>query len=160
MGLKTLIEWESVLQAGYTQPLAVFQKVIPCLKEEASVVRFSGITSKQYSEGYQNTNVVRMAWAAQVKNLMYQLSQKKVRVNLISPGFILTPFNLLKVKSRASELGLEVREYLKTTVDKLPLKRYGAPEEVADVVSFFLNKKSRHVNGVNLVVDGGESVAY
>lgn len=159
-GMKQAGEWEAVLKANFIQPLVAFQKVVPYLSMSASVVVFSGITSKQYSTGYENTNVVRMSWAGEVKNLMYQLSDKKIRVNAVSPGLILTPFNQKKMAARASEQKISVGAYLKQSTEKLPLQRYGQPDEVADVVAFLVSERARYLNGVNLLVDGGESVAY
>lgn len=159
-GMKSAEEWESVFELTYVQPLSALQKVSSYLQTDSSIVLFSGVTCRQYSAGYENTNVIRMAWAGEVKNLMYQLADRKIRVNVVSPGLILTPFNQRKISDKASERKLSVDAYLEEATAPLPLKRFGQPEEVADVVAFLISRKSRYVNGVNLIVDGGESLAY
>ena len=153
-------EWEKVFRLGFIKPLEALQKVLPYLANNSSVVLFSGETSKQYSTEYESTNIIRLAWVGETKNLMHQLSSKKIRVNTISPGFTLTPFNEGKVSSKAKNLKTSDEDFIKESTKHTPLKRYGEPEEIADVVSFLVSKKLRYINGINLVVDGGASLIY
>ncbi len=69
-----------------------------------------------------------------------------VRVNSIQPGYVDTPlFDDL--------LGDQREEVLAAAAERLPLKRIGRPEEIADAVLFLM--KNSYVTGINLVVDGG-----
>jgi meso-butanediol dehydrogenase / (S,S)-butanediol dehydrogenase / diacetyl reductase len=68
-----------------------------------------------------------------------------IRVNCISPGFILTagtPF--------AQDESLQA-----PILPKIPMKRFGQPEEVAKVALFFASDDSSYVTGVNVAIDGG-----
>ena len=69
-----------------------------------------------------------------------------VRVNSIQPGYVDTPlFDSL--------LGEQREDVLTAVAEKLPLKRIGRPEDIADAVLFLM--KNSYVTGINLVVDGG-----
>ena len=159
-GIPTQKEWNDVFSLTYSEPLEVLKRLEPFLNTNSSVVLISGITSEQYFPSYQNTNVVRLAWAGEIKNLMHQFSNKKIRVNAVSPGVILTEFNTAKINKRASDKGISFDEELKISTLNVPLKQYGQPLDVAKVVYFLLSDLSSHVNGVNLPIDGGESLAY
>lgn len=81
-------------------------------------------------------------------------------MNAVSPGVILTDLNKVKIQKRASDKGINFEEELKNATGAVPLRQYGLPIDVAKVVWFLLSDLSSHVNGVNLPIDGGESLAY
>ena len=69
-----------------------------------------------------------------------------IRVNVIRPGWVDTPF-LDEV------LGAQREEVLAAAAEKLPVKRIGRPDEIADAVLFLM--KNEYVTGIALTVDGG-----
>lgn len=84
---------------------------------------------------------------ALTRQLAGELASRSVRVNSVSPGFIATPLN---ASVRAS--GLEA-----ALAQRIPLGRWGSPEDVAAACLFLASDDSRYVTGTNLVVDGGLS---
>ena len=80
------------------------------------------------------------------------LKQRKIRVNVVSPGPIATPM----LSSAGMKLSEEQIEQFKTNiVNAVPLGRMGNPEEVAKAVSFLASNDSSYVTGIELFVDGG-----
>ena len=73
-----------------------------------------------------------------------------VHVNAIAPGFIGTE----------SELDGYDEEFLKAETEKILLKRYGQPEEVAHLVSFLLSKDADYINNAIIRIDGGQLGSY
>jgi NAD(P)-dependent dehydrogenase (short-subunit alcohol dehydrogenase family) len=72
-----------------------------------------------------------------------------VRVNVILPGFILTPMTSPYLESS------EFASYRQTMLERHSIGRFGKPEEVAAVAQFLLSDDSSFVNGAALPVDGG-----
>lgn len=67
-----------------------------------------------------------------------------INVNAVAPGWVDTGMNDDLSKS-----------YLKTEMEKILLKRFAEPEEIADVVLFLASDKARYIDGETIRVDGG-----
>ncbi len=83
------------------------------------------------------------------KSLAAAWGPSGIRVNAVAPGWIDTRLSSNAKKNEDRARGI---------MERLPLKRWGAAEEVADVIAFLLSKEARYVNGSVYNVDGGYSV--
>ncbi len=70
-----------------------------------------------------------------------------IRVNCVSPGFILTEL--------AREAGAD-EAYIAAYTEKIPLKRYGTPEDVANLYAFLASEEASFISGVSVIIDGGQ----
>ena len=86
---------------------------------------------------------------ASSKALAKELARYNIRVNTVSPGPVKTA---LWDQLHDGEKGLKVTEALMRII---PLRRLGMPEDVADVVAFFVSDDSRYITGQVLSIDGG-----
>jgi NAD(P)-dependent dehydrogenase (short-subunit alcohol dehydrogenase family) len=84
------------------------------------------------------------------RTLASELLARKIRVNAISPGVITTPiFGKLGVpKEVVEQIGRSLQE-------KIPVKRFGTPEEIAKAVAFLASTDASYITGIELAVDGG-----
>ncbi len=69
-----------------------------------------------------------------------------IRVNVIAPGMIDTPMAAIDQQDPKS---------LEASLNRVPLKRPGKPEEVANAVAFLASEESSYMTGSVVVVDGG-----
>jgi NAD(P)-dependent dehydrogenase (short-subunit alcohol dehydrogenase family) len=83
------------------------------------------------------------------RQLAFEGSEHGIRVNSISPGFI---------ESGATRGELEDGEFGRAMRDRTLLRRFGQPEDVANVALFLASDDSAYVTGIDLVVDGGMKV--
>ncbi len=84
--------------------------------------------------------------AGMTEALAADLGQYNIRVNLIAPGII----DSSTINSKKEE-----EKSFEETIDKLPLKRVGRPEEVSGAVIFLASEASSYITGAVINVDGG-----
>jgi NAD(P)-dependent dehydrogenase (short-subunit alcohol dehydrogenase family) len=106
----------------------------------ASVAGMRGAVSPAYT-------AAKGGVIALTRQLAGELAPQGIRVNSISPGFIATPLNAA-VRESGLEAALSAR---------IPLQRWGTPDDVAAACVFLAAPEAAYVTGANLVVDGGLS---
>jgi NAD(P)-dependent dehydrogenase (short-subunit alcohol dehydrogenase family) len=99
-------------------------------------------------------NIIYSATKAAVRSFARtwttDLKDRRIRVNVVSPGPIETPgLNNLLASSGAAE------ERLKMLSNNVPLGRLGMPDEIAKAVVFLASDDSSYITGTELFVDGG-----
>jgi NAD(P)-dependent dehydrogenase (short-subunit alcohol dehydrogenase family) len=103
------------------------------------------------SKGLGNNSVYSATKAALrsfARTFTIDLKERKIRVNVVSPGPIKRP----GLENLASASGDKLEALFANTV---PLGRIGRPEEIAKAVSFLASNAASYVTGAELFVDGG-----
>ena len=92
-------------------------------------------------------SVSKHALSGIVKNLAIELSERKIRVNSVSPGFIDT--NLTRKNLKKDEIK-KIEEYI-------PAGNIGSPIDIANLVFFLSSTFGSYINGQDIIADGGYS---
>lgn len=108
-----------------------------------SIVNVASIGALIVDPGTGYYNATKAALLAMTKQLAYELGPQ-VTVNAVAPGIVKTEF--------AREIWEAEEERLTT---KLPLRRLGTPEDIAEAVLFLVGPGARWITGHTLIVDGG-----
>jgi len=126
------------------------QKALPLLNDGASIIINSSVASESGVAGASIYSATKAAIRSFARTLTTELVTRGIRINVVSPGPIQTPiFNRNGLSQQEID---EVSRYL---VSKVPMNRFGKPEEVADAVLFLASPESSYITGVDINVDGG-----
>jgi 3-oxoacyl-[acyl-carrier protein] reductase len=101
------------------------------------------------------SNTIRAAVAAWAKTLSGEIGQYGITVNNILPGYTNTGRLKSVINSNAAARQVSAEMVSAEMKDRIPLKRFGEPSEVAAVAAFLATPAASFVNGVSLPVDGG-----
>jgi len=152
--LQSDIDWEESWNLNFKSALNSANVFLPLINTLGSFTFISSIAGKEYLGAPNSYSVAKSA----INTLMKSFSHKfgnKLRVNCIAPG------NVIFKKSRWEEILSESPESVnKMLEDKVPLKRFGIPEEIANVVVFVSSPKASFISGACINVDGGQTISY
>lgn len=109
-----------------------------------SIVNISSISGVYGNAGQCNYAAAKMGLIGFTKSLALEVASRNVRVNAVSPGFIKTDM------MDALPEGI-LNDYIK----RIPLKRLGTVDELANVVLFLASDMASFITGQNIIVDGG-----
>lgn len=114
-----------------------------------SIVFFSSVMGSLGETGKMLYSMTKGALQSGTRSLACELAPKRIRVNSVSPGVIITPIN-----ENLPHIADPERRML---LDNKHLLGLGGTEDVANACVYLLSDASRWVTGTNLVVDGGYS---
>jgi NAD(P)-dependent dehydrogenase (short-subunit alcohol dehydrogenase family) len=131
--------------------LFTVQAALPLLSEGASVVLTSSVTGVTGTPAFSVYGASKAAVRNLARSWILDLKDRKIRVNVVSPGPVRTPGLVdLAGDDKAAQQGL-----LDFLASQVPLGRVAEPEEIAKAVLFLASSDASFVNGAELFVDGG-----
>ena len=110
---------------------------------DCSIINVGSIVSELGNLGQANYAASKGGVLGLTRALAKEVASRNVRVNAVVPGFIETPM--------AQAVPDHVKERI---IPKIPLKRFGQPEEVANLISFLASPKSSYITGECIHVSG------
>ncbi|MBF4160810.1 SDR family NAD(P)-dependent oxidoreductase [Nocardioides acrostichi] len=110
-------------------------------------------TSALGNRGQANYSAAKLGVQGFVKTLAIELGPYGVNVNAVAPGFIATEMT----DATAHRLNLDVEEFRRLSAEANPVRRVGAPEDIASAAAFLCSDEASYISGQTLYVDGGLS---
>jgi|SaaInlStandDraft_4_1057021.scaffolds.fasta_scaffold159217_1 3-oxoacyl-[acyl-carrier protein] reductase len=114
----------------------------------------SGVV-KQINVGLGIFNTVCASVTAWAKTLSMEVAADGVTVNCVLPSKIDTASMKKMMEGMAKIRKKRVSDVKKTLLQKMPMHRFGRPEELANLIGFLASPASSYINGANIPVDGG-----
>lgn len=139
---------DDVMDSNFKAPVLLQQALLANKKinKGASIVFIASISTWSPSVGNAFYSASKGAIVSYANCLALELAPRKIRVNCISPAMVWTDLVLQE--------GVE-EDQLKEDESKYPLKRYGQPEDIANLAVYMLSEASTWMTGSNVKITGG-----
>jgi 3-oxoacyl-[acyl-carrier protein] reductase len=149
--------WQAAFELVLLSLIRAVRGVLPSMRERGGgrIVNIASSSIKQPIENLILSNTFRAGISGLAKSLAVELAPDGILVNTIGPGRISTARSQSMDAARAEALGVPVEEVREQSESRIPLGRYGTPEELARVAAFLASPANSYVTGQAILVDGG-----
>ncbi len=149
--------WDVFIRSLLSNTIRITNSLIPNMiqKKWGRVITVTSSGVIQPIDNLLVSNTLRPAITGFMKTLSNEVAKYGVTVNTIMPGRITTERTLEVNTQRAKELGISYDEAISISSQEIPMRRYGTPEEFANILCFLVSEKASYINGSNIRVDGG-----
>ena len=139
-------QWDAVIAVNLKSAFNFVHACVPVMmrRRGGSIINMASVVGVHGNAGQANYAASKAGMIALAKSVAQEMGPKGIRANAIAPGFIET--------AMTEALPDSVREEWKK---KIPLRRGGTPDDVADVAVFLGSNLSSYVSGQVIQVDGG-----
>jgi NAD(P)-dependent dehydrogenase (short-subunit alcohol dehydrogenase family) len=131
--------------------LFTVQKALPLMPPGSAIVLNASMVSVQGVPGFTVYAATKAAMRSFARTWSVDLKDRKIRVNVVSPGVVVTP-------GYKNELGMsdeQIGQFEAQAAATTPLGRAGTPDEIAKAVVFLASDDAGYITGIELFVDGG-----
>lgn len=139
-------EFAKVIEANLTSAFIACRESLKLMSKKrfGAVVNISSIVGESGNAGQVNYSASKGGMIAMTKSFALEGASRGIRFNAVTPGFIATDMT--------DKLSDEIKQ---NYIDKIPLRKFGDPKDVAEAVAFLLSDSSSYITGETLRVNGG-----
>lgn len=139
-------QWDDVINVNLKSAFNFIHAVVPVMARQrgGSIINMSSVVGISGNAGQCNYSASKAGLIGLAKSIAQEMGARGIRANCIAPGFIVTDMT--------AQLSEATRE---DWIKKIPLKRGGTPDDVADVALFLASDLSRYVTGQVINCCGG-----
>jgi len=151
LGQITEAHFDKTFGVNVKGTLFTVQKALPLMPDGGSIVMNGSMVSMKGWPAFGVYAATKAALRSFARTWSVDLKSRKIRVNVVSPGTVITP-------GYKNALGLSDEQIAQMEAEAAvatPLGRVGTPDEIAKAVVFLASDESSYVTGIELFVDGG-----
>ncbi|BAU92547.1 short-chain dehydrogenase/reductase SDR [Methylorubrum populi] len=153
LGAITEEQFDSTFDTNVKGTLFTVQKALPLLKDGSAVVLTGSTAGSEGTPAFSVYSASKAAVRNFARTWILDLKERRIRVNVVSPGATRTP-GLVGLAGTDAEKQQGLLDFLGS---RIPLGRVGEPEEIAKAALFLASDEASFVNGVEFFVDGGQA---
>ena len=139
-------DWNAVISTNLNSLFTVTKQVVGDMADRGwgRIINISSVNGEKGQVGQTNYSAAKAGMHGFTMALAQELAGKGVTVNTVSPGYI------------GTEMVKAIREeVLEKIVATIPVKRLGAPEEIASIVAWLASDQSGYSTGADFSINGG-----
>ena len=139
-------QWNNVIQANLSSNFTIIKALLPNMirNKSGNIIGVSSVVATSGNPGQSNYVAAKSGMIGFYKSIALEVASRNINVNVVSPGFIVSPMTN-KLNDNQKNVILE----------KIPMKRFGEANEIADLVYFLSSGDSKYITGQNIHINGG-----
>ena len=139
-------QWQEVIDTNLSSSFYIIKNILPDMikNRKGKILGITSVVALTGNPGQSNYTASKGGMIAMYKSLAIEIAQRNINVNLIAPGFIESPMT--------NELNDDQKKII---MNKIPMKRFGLPEDVANMALFLTSDHSSYITGQTFHVNGG-----
>jgi 3-oxoacyl-[acyl-carrier protein] reductase len=139
-------EWADVINTNLSSLYRINKIAIKGMTKArwGRIINISSVVGASGNAGQTNYSASKAGAEGFARSLAQEIGSRGITVNSVAPGFIQTDMT-----------GMLSEAQVKDLLNKIPLKRLGQPEEVAEVVAFLVSESAGYITGETIHVNGG-----
>jgi 3-oxoacyl-[acyl-carrier protein] reductase len=149
-------QWQNGFELNLLSYIRLIREALPYLKKQGGkIINIASTSIKEPIPGLILSNTFRTGIVGLSKTLAQEFAPFNILINTVAPGRISTERSKQIDEGNAKKLNLTSDEVEAKVKETIPLKRYGTPEEFANVVVFLCSDANTYMTGSSFLVDGG-----
>ena len=144
-------QWRSAFESVFLGAVRLANEVAAAAGDGGSIAFILSSSVRVPLPGLAISNGLRPGLAGVAKTMASELGPRGIRVNTLIPGSIATD----RLRELATMKGQDYDEVRRATEARIPLRRYGEPEEMGRAAAFVLSPAASYITGSTINVDGG-----
>jgi len=137
-------EFTDVIDTNLTGAYNTVKQIYPVMikKRSGKIINISSVSGIMGNPGQSNYSAAKAGLIGFTKSLAKELSSRGICCNAVAPGFVTTDMTTAFAENEA-------------VLSTIPMKRFGAPEEIANLVLFLASDMANYITGEVIRIDGG-----
>lgn len=140
-------DWDDVINTNLKGMFNTTKNVVKYMVKQrwGRIINISSVVGLYGNPGQANYAAAKAGVIGFTKSLAKELGSRGITVNAVAPGFIRTDMTAEIIKKN-QEISI---------IEKIPLRRLGEPDDVANLVAFLASEESNYITGQIIAIDGG-----
>ena len=139
-------QWNRVLDINLTSNFLIIKNLLPNMisNKIGKIIGISSVVAISGNPGQSNYVASKSGMIGLYKSIALEVASRNINVNLVSPGFIISPMTDKLNDVQKNKI-----------LDNIPMKKFGEPTDIANLVYFLSTKEASYITGQNFHINGG-----
>ena len=141
-----LNQWQEVMNTNLSSNFVIIKSALPNMirHKRGKIIGISSVVAVSGNPGQSNYVSSKSGMIGFYKSIAHEVASRNINVNLVSPGFIVSPMTDKLTEVQKDKM-----------LENIPMKKFGEPNDVANLVYFLSSNDASYITGQNFHVNGG-----